>query len=154
MKSLSSEKQLAGFIAKFDPPIGRLIKASHKALRARLPGACELVYDNYNFFVIGFGPTERASEAILSIAAYARGVNLCFIAGAKFKDPQKLLRGSGKTVRNVILKDAADIRSPEIENFIAQALTIAKWKVGTGGKNKLIIKSISAKQRPRKLEKR
>src|SRR4051794_35977950 len=106
MTTPSPEKQLAGFIAKFDVPIGRLIKAAHKALRNRLPGARELVYDNYNFFVIGFGPTERASEAIISIAAYARGVNLCFIAGAKLKDPQKLLRGSGKTVRNVILKNA------------------------------------------------
>jgi hypothetical protein len=47
-------KQLAGFIAKFDPKIGKLIRAMHQALRKRYPTANELVYDNYNFFVIGF----------------------------------------------------------------------------------------------------
>ena len=50
-------------------------------MRARLPGAIELVYDNYNFFVIGFGPNDKPSQAIFSIAAHARGVNLCFLQG-------------------------------------------------------------------------
>jgi hypothetical protein len=36
-------------------------------MRARLPGAVELVYDNYNALAIGFGPTERTSEAVFSI---------------------------------------------------------------------------------------
>jgi hypothetical protein len=150
MKNASTNAQLAQFVAKFDPPIGQLIRSSHKAMRKRLPGAYELVYDNYNFFVIGFGPSERPSESLFSIAAHARGANLCFLTGAKLKDPHKLLRGSGKIVRNVVLKSAADITTAPIENFIAQALSLAKWKISPGGKNKLVIKSVSAKQRPRK----
>ena len=51
-------------------------------MRKRLPTANELVYDNYNFFVIGYSPTERPSDSIFSIAARANGVGLCFIYGA------------------------------------------------------------------------
>ena len=43
----------------------------------------ELVYDNDNFFVIGYGASPRPSEAILSIAASAKGVSLCFLDGKR-----------------------------------------------------------------------
>jgi hypothetical protein len=46
----TNEQQLANFIKKFDPKNAALIRSVRKALRARLPTANELVYDNYNFF--------------------------------------------------------------------------------------------------------
>jgi len=50
-------------------------------MRARLPGAVELVYDNHNALAIGFGPTERASDAVFSIALFPRWVSLFFLRG-------------------------------------------------------------------------
>ena len=70
-----------------------------KALRKTAPTAHEMVYDNYNFFVIGYGPTERPSDAILSLTGSANGVGLCFIHGASLPDPQKILLGSGNQTR-------------------------------------------------------
>src|ERR1039458_9537409 len=67
---------------------------------ARLPGAVQLVYDNYNALVIGFGPSERASEASFSIVLYPRWVTLFFLQGAGLPDPRRLLKGSGKVVRD------------------------------------------------------
>jgi hypothetical protein len=78
----AAERQLRSFIAKFAPADQRLIRAVRTAMRRRLPTAHELVYDNYNFFVIGYGPTARPSEAVLSIAARANRVAICFIHGA------------------------------------------------------------------------
>jgi hypothetical protein len=75
----NSEKQLKGFIAKFNSKHQAVIRAARKVLRQIFPAATELVYDNYNFFVIGYGPTERPSDSIVSIAAAANGVGLCFI---------------------------------------------------------------------------
>ena len=66
-----AEAHLAGFLAKYTPEIETLAKAALKKLRARLKGASELVYDNYNALAIGYGPSERASEAIVSIALSA-----------------------------------------------------------------------------------
>jgi len=36
-----------------------------------------MVYDNYNGLVIGFGPTERASQGIVSLTIFPRWVTLC-----------------------------------------------------------------------------
>jgi hypothetical protein len=51
-------EQFAGLIAEYEPEIAALAEAALAALRARLPGAVEMVYDNYNALVIGFGPTS------------------------------------------------------------------------------------------------
>src|SRR3954468_24789368 len=102
------------------------IRACRAKLRARFPDAVELVYDNYNFLVIGYGPSPRASEAILSLAAYARGVNLCFLQrGPELPDPTSILRGSGKVVRNVALGSAEDLARPEVIALIDAALELA-----------------------------
>jgi hypothetical protein len=149
-KSASPEAQLAGFIAKFSPENARLIKAVRAKLRRRLPHALELVYDNYNFFVIGYGPTERTSEAVFSIAAQASGVALCFLHGAKLPDPQKILRGSGNQVRSLKLPTAATLDEPAVGAMIATAIAHAPVPFDSATHPRLIIKSISAKQRPRR----
>ena len=91
----SDEEQLAGFIDKFDSGNASLIRSGRKTLRVRMPTANELVYDNYNFFVIGYCSTERPSDCIVSIAASANGVGLSFYRGASLPDPHGLLLGSG-----------------------------------------------------------
>src|SRR5215208_4193287 len=89
-KPAEAERQVKGFIAKFEPRHQRLIRAVRKAVRNRFPTAYELAYDNYNFFVLGYGPTERPSDCILSMAAGASGVSLCFIRGASLPDPNSI----------------------------------------------------------------
>ncbi len=150
MKALTSEQQLTGFIAKFTPEMARQIKAVRTKLRRRLPTALELVYDNYNFFVIGFSPTERPSEAIFSIAAHARGIALCFLLGAKLPDPQKLLRGSGNRVRSLRLIDPTMLERPDVKALIATAIEHAPVPFSSTTRHRLIIRSVSAKQRPRR----
>ena len=59
MKDNSSEKRLAEFIAKYTPEVAVVAHAALANMRMRLPGALELVYDNYNALAIGFGPTEE-----------------------------------------------------------------------------------------------
>ena len=65
------EAQLRSFIDKFDPKDQKLIRSVRAAVRKRFPTANELVWDNYNFFVIGYSPTERPTDSIVSIAARA-----------------------------------------------------------------------------------
>ncbi len=150
MKTQSAEKQLAGFIAKFTPEIATLIRGARKKMRERLPQAVELVYDNYNFFVIGYGPSEKASEAIFSLAAHAKGVGLCFLHGAGLPDPTGLLRGSGNVVRNLRLETAATLDRADVRTLMKTALDRTKSPVNPTGEHRLIIKSVSAKQRPRR----
>ena len=148
--SEDAEQQLDGFIAKFEPKNQTLIRAVRKALQKRFRTANELVYDNYNFFVIGYGPTERPSDCIVSIAAGASGVGLCFLFGASLPDPQKILLGSGKQTRFIRLDKAEVLKRPEVEALLDAAIAHAKVPFPSSGGGKLIIRSISAKQRPRR----
>ncbi len=150
MKSPTPEKQLAGFIAKFTPEMAKRIRTARAKMRKRIPQALELVYDNYNFFVIGYGPTEKASDAIFSLAAQAKGLSLCFLQGARLPDPKRLLRGSGNVVRNIRLETADTLDLPEVDALIGVALKRAKTPLPPQGRHQLIIKSVSAKQRPRR----
>lgn len=148
--NLSPAKQLAAFLARYDPVIAAKARAAIAYLRNRLPNATELVYDNYNALAIGFGPSERASEAILSLAIYPRWINLFFLQGASLPDPQRILRGSGTRVRHIVLNDAKEMRLPAVEALISIALATAKKPLDAKAKRSLVIKSIAAKQRPRR----
>jgi hypothetical protein len=146
----SPESQLADFIAKYTPEIGALAQVALTKMRARLPGAVELVYDNYNALAIGFGPTERTSEALFSIALFPRWISLFFLQGANHPDPQNLLKGSGKVARHIVLTDAADMDKPAVQALIAHALEGADIPIESTEPGRIVIKSISAKQRPRR----
>src|SRR6267378_4312180 len=142
-------QQVAAFIAKFDPKVAKHIRACRAEMRKLLPTAIELVYDNYNFFVIGYASTERASDAILSIAAAANGVGLAFLHGATLPDPKKLLLGSGKQNRFIRLPTIEPLRSPDVLKLIRAAVAQAKTPLPVTGGGYTVIKSISAKPRPR-----
>jgi hypothetical protein len=142
-----AEERLKTFIAKFEPRHQSLIRAARKAMRARLPGAYELVYDNYNFFVIAYSSTERPSDIVFSIAAAANGVNLFFARGASLADPKKVLQGSGSRVRFVRVPSVDVLDRPEVKALMKAAMAKAKPLEGDG---ELVIRSVSAKQRPRR----
>jgi len=146
--SVTPQQQLDAFMAKYTPEIRSLAKAAIAKMRKRLPGATQLVYDNYNALVVGFGPSEHASEAVFSIALYPRWVTLFFLRGAELPDPEKVLRGGGKIVRSVVLNDAKDLDKPSIRSLMDAAL--ARAPIDGGKRGRLVIRSVSAKQRPRR----
>src|SRR6185295_18604762 len=118
----SPASQLREFISRFSPPIAKLTRVILRKMRERYPGATELVYDNYNALVVGFGPSERASEAIFSIAVYPRWINLFFLEGVGLPDPEGLLRGSGTIVRHITLEDETVLDQPAVKALMAQAV--------------------------------
>lgn len=145
-----AEKQLKGFIAKFAPKHQTLIRAVRKALRKRFQTAYELAYDNYNFFVLGYGPTERPSDCIVTMAAGANGIGLCFVRGATLPDPKKILLGSGNQTRFIRIESVDVLARPEVEALVAAAVAQSKALFPASGRGNLIIRSVSAKQRPRR----
>jgi hypothetical protein len=147
---VSAKRQLDSFIAKFSPEVAFVARATLRKMGQRLPGATRLVYDNCNALAIGFGPNERASEAIFSIAVFPRWVSLFFLQGAELNDPHDLLKGSGTRVRHIVLRGAGDLDVPEVRALMAQALDLSDARIPATGNGALIIKSISAKQRPRR----
>jgi hypothetical protein len=150
VKEPSPSAQLSTFLSRYSPEVRSVARAALRTLRAGIPGSIQLVYDNYNALAIGFSPTDRASDAVLSIAVYPRWVSLFFLQATGLPDPGRLLKGSGKKVRHVVLASASAIDRPEIQALINAALSRAATPFIAEAPNRLAIKSVSAKQRPRR----
>jgi hypothetical protein len=150
VKTESPSRQLDSFLAKYNPEIASLARRALAKMRKRLTGSMEMVYDNYNALVIGFVPNERPSDAIFSIVLYPSYVVLIFLQGAGLPDPHRRLQGTAKVVRSVRLESAATLDDPEIVSLINSALHRAKVPLDPKQPRRLIIKSIAAKQRPRR----
>ena len=150
IRAANPKKQLDSFLAKYSPGIASLARGALTTMRKRLPGSLEMVYDNYYALVIGFVPNERPSDAIFSIALYPDHVTLCFLQGAGIPDPRDRLLGSGNVVRHIRVESAATLDDPEIVALMNAALHRAKVPLDPGQRRRLIIKAISAKQRPRR----
>lgn len=150
LDSETPARQLQSFLAKFEPAVAASAREALARLRKKLPGAIELVYDNYNALAIGFGPSDKSSEAIFSIAVFPRWVSLFFLQGAKLPDPGNVLKGSGTQVRHIVLTDPKILEQPAVKKLMALALKSAKRPLEPTQRRQLIIKSISAKQRPRR----
>ena len=149
-QSMDAETELNGFIDRYSPDVAADGRRALAFLGACLPTATQLVYDNYNALVIGFGAGPRASDIILSLALYPRYVTLFLARGIELSDPHGLLEGEGKGVRHVKLRPISRLESPEVGALIDAAMAIADPPLPTTGRSELIIKSISAKQRPRR----
>jgi hypothetical protein len=145
-----AQAELDGFIDKFTPEVAALTRALLVKAKARIPGAQIIVYDNYNTLAIGFGPSDKAGQAILSLAVMPRWVTLCFLHGKGLPDPHKLLKGEGSRVRHIQLHAPEAFDDPHIDALIAEALVKAAVPIDPAGEQRLIVKSISARQRPRR----
>jgi len=154
---MSDEERLASYFAKYEPAMAKLGNALRAKVRARLPGLFEIVYvyENQNSLVISYSPTERGYEGLCGIALYPDKVNLFFGQGARLSksDPDKLLRGSGKSVRHVVLNSASDFDRPEIQALMAAALELAGVRLDANAKGSVIIKAEAQKQRARRATK-
>jgi hypothetical protein len=156
-RAMNPETQLASYFAKYEPAMAKLGKALRAKLRARLPGLSEIVYlyENQNSLVISYSPSEHGYEGLCGIALYPDRVQLFFGQGALLSksDPHKLLAGSGKTVRHVVLNTVADFDRAEIEALLAAALKLAKLRLDPGAKGAMIIKAEAQKQRASRAKK-
>ncbi|MGI9025345.1 MAG: hypothetical protein ACR2GP_07145 [Burkholderiaceae bacterium] len=149
---MRAEDQLAAFIARFTPAIAACTEDVLAKLRARMPSATQLVYDNYNALVIGFGPNERASDAIFSIAIYSRWINLFFLQAVRQRlaDPDHLLRGDGTMVRHLRIDDAATLDDRAVLALIEQSLAQARVPLFQDAPARIVIRAIAAKWRVRR----
>jgi hypothetical protein len=147
---MTPTQQLNGFIAKYSPEVAAIGRAVLKKMRTRIPGAIEMVYDNYNGLVVGFSPTERPSDAIFSIILFPRWVTLCFLFGAFLDDPHHLLKGSGVRVRTLRLASAADLDRPAVRALVDRAVAEAEGPMRRTSQHQLVIRAVQKKQRPRR----
>lgn len=144
------EAQIATFLEEYTPEIETQLREARRRLRARFARGFELVFSNYNALVFGISPTQKTSDAFISVVGYPRWVTLFFLNGAALRDPARLLEGEGKQVRSIRLKSAADIGTVQVQALMAQAVVPRAAALREAPPLVTIIKTVVTKRRPRR----
>ena len=146
---MTPQRQLDSFIDRFTPEVAAQARRALSLIAARLPGATMLVYDNYNALAIAFGANGKRGGIVCSVALYPRWVSLFLSNGPILPDPQGLLEGTGGTVWHIkLIGDRLD--DPAVWALLDAAAASAATPIDPAGTGALIIKSVSANQRPRR----
>lgn len=148
----AAETEFETMLDAFEPAIATLARASISRLRDILPPSRELVYDNYNALVIGFSPTEKTGHAVFSVAVYPRNVNLFFLQATRMPgfESEPRLVGDGSLVRRITIQSPRDFDDPEVRRLIDLAVDCARAPFSSEGTRSFVIRSVSAKPRPRR----
>jgi hypothetical protein len=146
--SKEADEQLERFMARYTNEVATVARGALKKLIKRLPAANRLIYDNYNALAIAFSASDKQSGIILSVALYPRWASLFLVGGQRLPDPDTRLKGSGATMRHIVLESARTIDEPAVAALIDAAVKIGP-PLPAGGKGVTIVKSVSAKQRAR-----
>ena len=147
---MAARARIDAFIARYTPEIATQLRRARADLRKLIPKGYELVYDSHNALIFAFGPTAKASELVISIAGYPNWVTLFFTRGKALEDPQGLLEGTGATIRSIRLSPFTVLRSRPVRALIRKALAAQAASFKRAPALTTVLKSISAKQRPRR----
>lgn len=146
---MSLTNDINRFLTRYPQELVKQLRAARRHLAGHFPRGFELVYDNYNALVFGFGPTERATDVVVSLAGYPRWVTLFFLKGAALPDPAGILEGSGAQVRSVRLDPPGRLHEPAVQALLAAAKASTN-AFATAPLRKTLIKSVSPVRRARR----
>jgi hypothetical protein len=127
-------------IDRHAPDVAATARAALKTLRARFPGARQVVYERRGILAIGFAPAERGNP-VFSIVLYPRWVRFFFFEGVALDDPEGRLEGSGNQMRTIRVDEhAAILGDPYIRGLMKQALKVAAADLKTG-RGEIVLRS-------------
>ncbi len=75
----------------------------------------------------------RLKDSFCHVATYARHVNLGFNRGAGLPDPQRVLQGTGKSIRHIRITQEGDLAAPYLTRYIEAAIAQVGGQPEKGG---------------------
>src|SRR5665213_3208226 len=137
-----AEAQLRTFLAKYEPEMAAEARDVRARLEKRMPTAIQMIYDNYNGLVIGFSPSDRPSDAVLSMIVLADHVSVCFLQGASLADPDGILLGAGNRVRHIKLTGPSQLSTRPVSKLITDALASAKVQFSKSATKRVEVRAV------------
>jgi hypothetical protein len=115
-------RELLSHLAAYDPHVARLTLALREVILEEAPEAVESIVKGYAL-AIGFSFTGKPlKDGFCHIATYRTHVNLGFNRGALMPDPEKVLAGSGKSIRHVTFRTPSDLERPFLRRYLQTAM--------------------------------
>jgi hypothetical protein len=118
----SEGKQAAQWINEYVKKAGKF-EGVVKAVRALMKKSVSGVEEYVNPWKI---PSFDSNGPLCCFMVGKEHVTFAFMRGAVLPDPEKLLEGTGKGVRNVKLRTVADVKKPGVKKLIAEAVKLNK----------------------------
>src|SRR5688572_23836828 len=114
--------ELLEFLYRYDPGVQSLALKLRKVVHEEMAPCHEYIFEMRSKVVLLYGASERViADGICNIGVFPRHVTLGFPRGTELRDPAGVLRGTGKGMRHVRLKQASDLSRPEIRELLRQA---------------------------------
>ncbi len=88
------------------------------------PESNELLYHTHALTAV-FSISDKLSNAFCMLPIYTNHFNLGFHKGTLLKDPEHLLKGTGKLIRHIEVKKIADYRNPKVKALLQEAIEFA-----------------------------
>ena len=120
MQSIETYGTFEQAIAKADPNTQELARTARKMIVALMPEVVEVSWPKLRIASYGVGP-KKHTEHFCYISAQKHDINLGFYYGAELPDPDELLLGTGKRLRHVKVREAADLKNPALKRLLKLA---------------------------------
>ena len=111
------------YIAQFPGDIQTLLRSARQIVQDSSRGTTE--YVERDMLAYALGPNTYKASVVV-VAGHQHHITLGFYRGRELADPHRLLAGAGKKVRHYRIEGEKDIRKPQIQRWVRQALALAK----------------------------
>jgi hypothetical protein len=124
VKTAPATRTLKEMLAPYPRDVQSLARATRALMMNVLPKVKETVDSSGPYITYGYAPGYKGVVSYITVSQ--TGVKLGVARGTSLPDPKKLLKGSGKANRHVMIKTADDLEMPGLRQLIRAAL--AAWK--------------------------
>ncbi|MFU8771637.1 MAG: DUF1801 domain-containing protein [Anaerolineales bacterium] len=110
------------FLSQYDKQVVKHALKLRKVLLENLPGISEQV--DVPAKMIAYCHGQTYSELICVLIPSKKGLKLGFNRGNELPDPERMLEGTGKISRHVIIKSEEQIDSAALKEMLSSALAL------------------------------
>ncbi len=110
---------IEGFLQNYPPEVQELARLTQAWVKKVLPESSEELALGYKMIMYKLRPNGR--QFVVYIAPYPKHVNLGFLMGTSLSDPHKVLKGTGKTLRHIKIKQSGDLEKEGVKEVVEAA---------------------------------
>lgn len=114
---MQTSKEVKEYLAGLSAEERKICTKLREVVLRNMPGCNELIAHS----ALGYSTTASSFDRIAYIAPQSGWTNLGFFFGSDIPDPGKLLTGTGKRMRHIKIKEAAQADNPAIDAILQAA---------------------------------
>lgn len=115
------EKQIHDFYNQFSPDVSALAQRLHDVATSVMPSDINQWVEQGHKLVV-FGREKNMKNQVIYIKPLKDSVNLGFFYGTSLRDPDRLLKGTGKSLRHIKFKKSTEINHGAIRYLVTEAI--------------------------------